>query len=299
MAVTHALEAGRRLEIPVAPSQSDFRLTLATGDPTPATDQLAKTTLYLTHDTGNVIALRVGGRWAPASSAEVSLSLAGLLANTVYDIFAFWTGAAVALEALAWASATARATALVRQDGVQTKSGDPTRRWVGTISTTAAAGQCEDSYVKRYVWNAQNRVLRPLRRLDPTGTWTYTTVNTWRQARADAANEVGVVLGLLTEPIGVGVYCWGWHSASNAGFVMGIGEDSTTAPLATGLSPQVGTSPSQGFTPIIARFDGWPAAIGRHRYVWLERNNTGGTLNLYGTDATNGINSGMTGAVWA
>jgi Putative phage tail protein len=283
----------------VPPSTNDFRLTLATGDPAPVTDQTAKTTLYLTPSIGQSLMLYVGAAWVVRTGGEVSLSLSALAANTVYDIFAFDSAGTVTLEAVAWASATARATALARQDGVWTKSGDPTRRYMGTISTTATAGQCEDSFVKRYVWNARNRVLRPLRRLDPATTWSYTTLTTWRQANANTANEVAVVLGLLAEPIGLGVYCWGWHTASNAGYAMGIGEDSTTTALPTGMAPQVGTSPSQGYTPIVARFDGWPAAIGRHRYVWLERNNTSGTLNLYGTDAGASMNSGMTGTVWA
>jgi Putative phage tail protein len=283
----------------VPPSTNDFRLTLLSGDPVPAADQTAKTTLYLTPHIGQSLMVYAGAAWVLRTGGEVSMSLSALAANTVYDIFAFDAAGIVTLEAVAWASATARATALARQDGVYVKSGDATRRYMGTISTTATAGQCEDSLTKRYVWPAQNRVLRPLRRLDPTATWTYTTVSTWRQARADAANEVGVVLGLLAEPIGLGVYCWGWHATSNAGFAIGIGEDSTTVALTTGLAPQVGTSPSQGFTPIVARFDGWPAAIGRHRYVWLERNNTSGTLNLYGTDASASMNSGMTGTVWA
>jgi hypothetical protein len=297
--VTHPLEAGRRLSIIVPPAYSDFRLSLVSNDPVPAADQTAKTTLYLTAHTGEVIALWHGNRWRPYASPEVSLSLAALAADTVYDVFAVLAGAAINLETLAWSSATARATPLVRQDGVWVKTGDPTRRWMGTISTTATAGQCEDSLAKRYVWNAQNRVPRPLRRLDPATNWTYATLTTWRQANANAANEVGIVVGERAEPIDIAVYCWGWHATSNAGFAVGIAEDSTTVALTTGMAPQVGTSPSQGFTPIVARFGGWPSSIGRHRYVWLERNNTSGTLNLYGTDATSSMNSGMVGTVWA
>jgi hypothetical protein len=295
MAVTHALEAGRRLEIPVAPSQSDFRLTLASGDPVPAAEQLAKTTLYLTHNTGNVIALRVGGRWAPASSAEVSLSLAPLPANTVHDIFAFWTGTAVSLEALAWASATARATALARQDGVWTKSGDPSRRWVGTISTTATAGQCEDSLVKRYVWNAQHRVPRPVRRIDPAASWTYTTA-AWRQANANVANEVGIAIGLLIEPIEALIVSTAQHSTTAGGMYVGIGEDSTTAPIAGSVSQcTTSTGGNVPYQVLTAAFRGLPTSIGRHRYVWLENLSSAGTVTFQGASNP----SGLVGTVWA
>jgi hypothetical protein len=282
----------------VPPSTNDFRLTLASGDPVPAADQTAKSTLYLTPHLGQSIMLYVAAAWVVRTPAEVSLSLAALAADTVYDIFVWDSAGTIILEALPWASATARATALVRQDGVWVKSGQPSRRYVGTISTTVA-GQTEDSLVKRYVWNAQNRVTRPLRRLDPAANWTYSTVTTWRQANANAANEVGIVLGLLTEPIGIGVYSWGWHGSTNGNFAVGIGEDSTTTAMPTGFAAMGGNNPSSGVSPAIARFDGWPAAIGRHRYIWLEFNNTSGTVTLYGTTPTTYLNAGLAGTVWA
>jgi hypothetical protein len=280
----------------VPPSTNDFRLTLATGDPAPVADQTAKTTLYLTPDIGQSLMLYVGAAWVVRTGGEVSLSLSALAANTVYDIFAYDAAGTVALEALAWASATARATALARQDGVYVKSGDSTRRYLGTISTTATAGQCEDSLVKRYVWNAQNRVARPLRRIDPAVSWTYTTVTTWRQANANPANEVGVVLGLLAEPVEVVVNAVAFHSTGSGAMRIGIGEDSTTATRAGSL---VGASSGSLGQMNVAAFRGWPTAIGRHRYPWLEFNASAGTANFLGDEAGDNSVTGLAGTVWA
>jgi hypothetical protein len=286
--VTHPLEAGRRLSIIVPPAYSDFRLSLVSNDPVPVADQTAKTTLYLTPYTGEVIALWHGNRWRPYASPEVSLSLAALLADTVYDAFAVLAGAAINLETLAWSSATARATPLVRQDGVWVKTGDPTRRWMGTIGTTATAGQCEDSLAKRYVWNAQNRVPRPLRRIDPADSWTYT--GPWRQANANVANEVAIAVGLLTEPVTIRVDVF---SSGSGYFRAGVGEDSTTAPRAGSIITQIGGAAVQTTG---SSFVGHPTAPGRHRYVWLETVG-GATATIYGETPDHA--SGLVGTVWA
>jgi hypothetical protein len=282
----------------VPPSTNDFRLTLASGDPVPAADQTAKSTLYLTPHLGQSIMLYVGATWVVRTPAEVSLSLSALAADTVYDIFVWDSAGTIILEALPWASATARATALARQDGVLVKSGQPSRRWVGTISTTVA-GQTEDSPAKRYIWNAQNRMPRPLRRIDPATQWTYTVATTWRQANANAANEVSVVLGLLQEMIALGVRVSCSHSVSGGGMRLGIGEDSTTATKPGSLvGTATGTGSNNPTMVVAAEWRGWPASIGRHRYTWLEWS-TGSTLTILGDEAGDNHVSGLMGTVWA
>jgi hypothetical protein len=283
----------------VPPSTNDFRLTLASGDPVPAADQTAKSTLYLTPHLGQSIMLYVGAAWVVRTPAEVSLSLSALAADTVHDIFVWDSAGTIILEALPWASATTRATALARQDGVWVKSGQPSRRYVGTISTTVA-GQTEDSLTKRYVWNAQNRVPRPLRRIDPAASWTYSTVTTWRQANANAANQVEVVIGLLTEALDLTCEVSGWHSVANGVIRLAIGEDSTTATVAGALksaaSASTANAPVQCLTAVLR---GWPTAIGRHRYVWLEGNWNSGTATFLGDEGGDTAVSGLVGTVWA
>jgi hypothetical protein len=282
----------------VPPSTNDFRLTLASGDPVPATDQTAKSTLYLTPHLGQSIMLYVGAAWVVRTPAEVSLSLSALAADTVYDIFVWDSAGTIILEALPWASATTRATALARQDGIWIKSGQPSRRYVGTISTTVA-GQTEDSLAKRYVWNAQNRVPRPLRRLETAASWTYTTLDTWRQANANTANEVAICVGLLAERLHVSLYAAAWHSAAGGSNYAGIGEDTTTATRAGSVVPLNNASSGSPVVMNVASFLGWPSAIGRHRYVWLEKMKTAGTANFLGDLPGDDTISGLVGEVWA
>jgi hypothetical protein len=135
---------------PICNSVQDFRLTLQSGVAIPTTDSLAATTLYLTPYKGNSIALYSGTAWNVRTSAEMSISLANYVANTNYDLFVYSNSGAPTLESCAWTNNTTRATALALQDGVLSKSGATTRRYVGTIRTTSVTGQCEDSGYSSY-----------------------------------------------------------------------------------------------------------------------------------------------------
>ena len=149
--------------IVISPVQPDIslcqgRLTLESGVAVSTSNQTAKTTLYFTPYNGNQIALYNGSAWIMRSFTETSLSLSGYTADTNYDIWAYDNAGTLALASTAWTNATTRATALALQNGVYVKSGDATRRYLGTIRTTATAGQSEDSASKRFVWNYYNRI---------------------------------------------------------------------------------------------------------------------------------------------
>lgn len=154
------------------------RLTLETGVAISTSDQTAKTTLYYTPYTGNAVSLYSSSRWLRYTFSELSLSLSGYTASKAFDIFIYDNAGTPALESLVWTNDTTRATALVWQDGLRVKSGDPTRLYLGTIYTSAT-GQCEDSKSKRYVWNAYNRVPRKLYRAEPNAFWSY-SIDTFR-----------------------------------------------------------------------------------------------------------------------
>jgi len=138
------------------------RLTLETGEPVSTADQTAKTTLYFTPYKGNQIALYDGTAWGVHSFSELSLSLSGYTANTNFDIFIYDNSGTLTLESTAWTNNTTRATSLVIQDGVYVKSGATTRRYLGTIRTTATTSQCEDSKSSRFVWNYYNQISKKL-----------------------------------------------------------------------------------------------------------------------------------------
>lgn len=83
----------------------------------------------------------------------------------------------------------ARTTGLTLQDGVYMKSGDLTRRYLGTFMTGPTSGQTEDSANRRLLWNYYNQTLRQLSAVDTTDSWSYTT-NTWRPSNANT--DIGV-----------------------------------------------------------------------------------------------------------
>jgi hypothetical protein len=277
----------------VPPSTNEFRLTLASGNSVPVTDQTAKTTLYLTPYLGQSLMLYVGAAWALRSGGEVSLSLSSLAANTVYDIFAYDAAGTVTLEALAWASATARATALTRQDGVWTKSGDPTRRYMGTISTTATAGQCEDSLVKRFVANIQNALPRPLRVFETFGTWNY--AGGWRMVRNNAVNQVTVLSPLGLTPLDLEAHMTLGRAAATpqSRGASAIGEDATSPMAAVAYNDASVLNYSRANAIGVLR--GYSVPLGRHVYNWIEWTD-GQYIDFYGISDSR---SGMVGTVWA
>jgi predicted secreted protein len=90
-----------------------------------------------------------------------------------------------------------RATALVYQNGILVKSGDATRRYLGTIriqpTSVGAGGQTEDSELRRFIYNQYNQIIHELY-LNVAGSHSYTTAVT-RPYNNDLSNRVQAVLG--------------------------------------------------------------------------------------------------------
>jgi hypothetical protein len=145
---------------------ADGRLTLESGVPVSVSDQTTKTTLYYTPFIGSDIALYNGG-WSIIPFAEISIAVPNT-ASQMYDVFCYDNAGTATLELLAWTNDTTRATDLARQDGVLVKNGDATRRYLGSMRTTAVSGKTEDSLTSRFVWNNYNQVMRNLFREDAT-----------------------------------------------------------------------------------------------------------------------------------
>ena len=177
------------------------RLTLTSGTPVTTSDVTAATTLYFTPYKGNQIGLYSGSAWNLFAFSEISLSLSGYTADKNYDIWVYDNSGTVTLDSTVWTNDTTRATALAMQDGVYVKSGDATRRYLGTIRITGTTGQTEDSATKRYVWNNDNRVPRMLKKL-ASSTWNYTSAS-WRQWNATASYKVESVIGVREDTINI------------------------------------------------------------------------------------------------
>jgi hypothetical protein len=266
------------------------RLTLTTGVPVTTADVTGATTIYWTPYKGKYIALYNGSTaWTLLAFVETSLALGTLTAALPYDLFAWNNGGTLALELLAWTSATARATALVLQDGVLVKSGATTRRYLGNFCTTATT-TTEDSQVKRYVWNYYNRTLRPMKRLESASSWTYASA-AWRQANANTLNQLAWVTGVDEQPVSVAVVTVAANPTGNTLLGGAIGLDSVGGPT----SAQSVTFYSQVANVnienvcLLTVF----AGIGAHYAAWLDYSGAGTT-----TYQGNSVNAGMSAQVW-
>ncbi len=282
------------------------RLTLVSGQPMPTADTTGASaaTIYYTPFLSSTITLYDGANWVSLIFFEASLSLTGLNTSQPYDIFGYLSAGSLTLEAVAWTSNSARATAIVAQNGVWVKNGSTTKRLLGTIQLQAS-GQSEDSVLRRFVFNQYNRVRRILRAVDATASWTYST-HTWRQANGTATNnQVSVVNGAVASPaiaeveVHLLLVAASANSTATAAGIereVAIGVDSTTAPHADCVYTACGGGGVSGDvrpSPAFAAIDHM-MALGKHDFTRLERPVATGTTTWYGTGATLGV-TGLSG----
>lgn len=249
----------------LAPKINNFRLTLTTDVPVTTTDVTSSSTIFLTPYNGNQIALFTSGQWVLLTSAQVSLALSGLTANRPYDVFAWNNAGTVTLETLVWTNDTTRATALAYQDGVLVRSGDATRRYLGTFYSTGTTTTA-DSVTNRLLWNYYNRVIRNMVVSDATASWTYST-NTVRQANGSTANQVNLVVGVSEDAVRAGLAYRVRNStatARNCASYIGI-NSTTSTPVPYNICATVSTIDTGG-TQVSSTI----LPIGRNYIAWLE-----------------------------
>jgi len=277
------------------------RLTLTSGSAVTSVDVTAAATMYLTEHTSNMLALWDGTEWAIKQTPQVSFTFSGsefappisafaITSGSNYDVFAAWVSNAVTLEKVKWTSSTTRATQLTRKDGVLVKSGDPTRRYVGTIRGTGT-NTTEDSVSKRFVWNQYNRVERNLKVTETADNWTYNTI-AFRPSNNNTGNSFEYVAGDTTL-LSVHAQSIGGCSGGAAYAGVGIGIDSTSTNSAVVFGQNVNTTNAV----IPADYRGRPS-IGYHSITWLECG--GGVANMvwYGIAAQPALyQMGMLGVI--
>jgi hypothetical protein len=267
------------------------RLTLTSGTPVTTADVTGATNIYFAPYAGNRIALYDGSSaWNIRTFTQITIAVGTISAAKPYDLFAYDNSGTVTFDApLAWTDDDTRATALTTQDGVLVKSGATTRRYIGTFYTTATT-TTEDSYVKRFLWNHANRVHRPMRRIETTSSWVYTTA-TLRQAGGSTANQLDFVCGVNETQVNATVSATFANSSADINCLVSLGLDSTSA-HATGVIYNAASS--NAGTPGVpdAHLVTFPGA-GRHYVVWLEYSTASGTTTWYSGSALR--DSGMQG----
>jgi hypothetical protein len=238
------------------------RLTLVSGSPVHTTDQTAKTAVYYTPFTGNLVPIYNGTSMVPTEFAELTLTLSasGHSASSIYDVFAFSNSGVVTLvTGPAWTTATAGSgargsgastTELTRVKGIWVNAVSMTARngsttytvganlatFLGSIFIDASAGQvsCHMSYGQSRKWgisNAYNRVPVYLKAGDATASWVYST-NTTRAARGDSGNSITVFSCLAEEMYDLTRHNLVSSAVANTGTInaqVGIGYNSTSA----------------------------------------------------------------------
>lgn len=265
------------------------RLTLTSGVAVTTADVTAASNVYVTPYKGNHIALYSGTVWKVLPFTEIAQALTGLTAGRPYDFFTYDNAGVVAVEILAWTNDTTRATALVLQDGVLVKSGATTRRYMGTFYTSGTA-TTEDSKVKRWLFNMNNRVKRLMLVQDATVSWTYSTAS-FRQANASTANQMDFMRGVDEDNVDVALLTQTNNSTSN------LTRNVQSAIGLDGISP-VGMRGS-GIVPGVLNltlptfYSGLPG-VGRHYLTWLEQGAGSDTQTWSG-----GLLTGLTGSVFA
>jgi len=218
------------------PRIMDFRLTLLSGNAVNNTNITNATTIYITPYIGNRISLYNGGTWVTIESVEKSLALGVMTDEMMYDIFAYLNAGVLTLEKLVWSTANTRATALVYQDGILVKDGDPTRRYIGSFFTNSTTQTGDNALCSlsgsnsgRFVWNYYNRIPRNLYNSFTVGSHTYTTA-TWRKWNDAAAEVITYCVGVVEDAVEFSMVCASANSNSGVGRAIGIGNNSDTAP---------------------------------------------------------------------
>jgi len=272
------------------PVAQDFRLTLSAAAPVTTADVIAATTLYGVPYRGTRIGLWTGAAWRNFTSSGMSLALGTLIAGRIYDVFCYLNAGVPTLElGTAWTNDTTRDVALAYQDGVLVKSGDATRRYIGSVYTTSTTST-EDSAANRYVWNYYNRVARQMRRIETAVSWAY-TLNAYRQMNGSTANQLNFILGVAEDEVRATVRQTFSNTNAVTAIYTGIALDSVTVP-SRGTTQNIALA--NGLCELVAK-DSYMPASGKHYIAALEKSQAAGTTTWYGS----GYGCGLTGTVMA
>jgi len=283
------------------PLEPGGRLTLTTAVPVTTSDVTGATTIYYSPHRHNVVWLYDGTTWTSSTFSELSQattdntkSPAAVANNSNYDLFV-WNDAGTlrCTRGFAWTLDTGRGTGagtteLELLDGrhvnkIAITNGPAAQRglYVGTVRSNGSA-QINDSMLLRHVWNKYHRALRPMRRLESTASWAYTST-TVREANGSTANRLQFVRGLDEDAVTAFVRALVANTASGVSLGAKIGLDSTTV-HATGSLPGSSTTKVANIRePLIARYNGFPG-LGSHFVSWLEDSQASGTTTWTGGD---------------
>lgn len=161
----------------------------------------SSTQLLLMPFNGNKILINGEIRTIP--SVGVALGTGGLSANTVYLVFAYWTGSAIALEVASLATGYVQSATF----GVYTKNGDATRTLVGMCRTNGSTQFYDDGFdIGVLSWfNKRKKIVQ---RTAPTSGTFVTSAGTYTQVtpvtQVNALNWSGFLVRARLNGMGYG-----------------------------------------------------------------------------------------------
>ncbi|MBI1274119.1 MAG: hypothetical protein GC131_08580 [Alphaproteobacteria bacterium] len=259
-----------------APHAPGGRLTLSSNTPVMIADVNAATTIYYAAFVGDLVPIYDGTNWSEyALGGQISLALDSDSGHTGYQqsgklfdlVIRNNSGSAQLCTGPAWSSDTARASAIVMQNGIWTNSGSWTAKCDTTSSTyTCSANQC--TYVGTMyatangqtqmnmfpgqaaggtnnivgLYNAYNRVRLVSVERDSTANYSYTT-GAWRACNNSTSNRITFVDGLGQSIIVAPMQ--GNLTVGTSGFAMQSALDATS-PNGSGYQPATNFTPSSG-----------------------------------------------------
>jgi hypothetical protein len=257
----------------------------------------------------NQVPLYDGAKWQIHTFTELSQALtdatkspAAAGNDQIYDVFVWndagtlratrgpvWStpgipadrGAAAALEFFEgrWVNKEAIANGPAARRGL----------YVGSIATDGAAKVNDvELPCKRHVWNTYNRVERHMAVKESAVSWNYTTA-TWRQANANAANQLDLVVGLSGDVVRVRALVGVSNPTPGTLVAVGVDLNGTSGNSATLYGTTVGAIEQQ----VAAEWASVPD-IGRNVLAWVEYSAAAGTTTWYSSST-----KGLVGSCWA
>lgn len=157
-----------------SPLLCGLRLSFDPTTPVPTTNRIGSNAnrLYIHPYKGNVFSLYNTSlnKWNSFHlNGVLNAPLAGLAADTNYDVYLYQSGTTFNIEFIAWTNNGPGEIPPTRafQDNVTVRLGDKSKRFMGCLRTTGTPGQSEQSFVgfnnggfhaKQYLWNNQSQV---------------------------------------------------------------------------------------------------------------------------------------------
>lgn len=289
----YVIDGGNNVDVGLCNGRISAHATSAV----PTSDVSSSTSVFFIPYNGNKISLFDGtGTWATFKFGIISVACPST-SSIPFDVFAYNNAGVVALETATWTNASSRATGITLQDGVLVKVGALTRRYLGTCCTIATPGNIEDTFARRFVWNYYNRLTRPMKVVESTDTWTYSSA-TFRQANNNVANQLAFVVGVEEEEVSATVAGSDTCDTLGQTVSVGIGIDSSTVNSATIFEQNTTAVANTIAGHIHAFYEGFPG-IGLRTLRWLEAGSSSGVTTWHGDNASNRLQNGITGRLRA